>query len=66
MRFGLQIKTFKFIDKSCNEIDNEVNKFLKNIIESNGTIDDVDSSINEDGRIAFITVKYICSEFEEY
>ncbi|MBS5926170.1 MAG: hypothetical protein ACLS2V_13125 [Clostridium paraputrificum] len=65
MRFGLQIKTFKFIDKSCDEIDIEVNMFLQNIIKNDGSINDINSSINSTGNIIFITVKYVCSEFEK-
>lgn len=64
MTFGLQIKTFKFVDKDCAEIDVEVNKFLKSITKNSGSIKDIDTLINDDGNIVFITVKYICSAFE--
>lgn len=59
MVIGLQIKTFKFINKSCDEIDSEVNNFLQNLIKHGGRINDIKSLISGDGNVVFITVKYI-------
>lgn len=50
--------------ENCDEIDDEVNKFLKIITKNNGTIKDIKPLINDDGNIVFITVKYVCSAFE--
>lgn len=65
MKSGVQIKTFKFVDKNCDEIDNEVNKFLKSIVKDDGRIDNINSFVNNDGNIVFITVKYLRFDYIE-
>lgn len=64
MIYGLQIKTFKFVNAECTHIDDELNKFLKNITKNSGTIQDITPLINDDGNIVFIPVTYICSKLE--
>lgn len=61
---GLQIKTFKFDlakipegENGCDEIDNKINAFLKSIVNDNGSIIGVDSSVNNYSVIYL--VKYI-------
>lgn len=56
---GIQIKTFKFKNKLCGEIDREVNDFLKNVVDKQGNIIDVEPLINYDGTVVMMTVKYV-------
>ncbi|MGN9163466.1 hypothetical protein [Clostridium sulfidigenes] len=56
---GIQIKTFKFKNKLCDEIDREVNDFLKNVVDKQGNIIDVEPLINYDGTVVMMTVKYV-------
>ncbi len=56
---GIQIKTFKFINKQCNEIDSEVNAFSIMISDRMGIVKDIVPTISNDGNTVFITVKYI-------
>lgn len=59
MILGKQIKTFKFLNKNCIEIDKEVNSFLKSITDNGGSIKEIIPTINNDVSIVLVTIVYV-------